>query len=183
MPGAGPAGDLAGEIVAGLAEALEADRAPVDLVQARQHVVHRVVHRRTLGRSGPRNAGILHHPTVQRFHDVEQRADDGAVLAQVQHARYGHVSRREGVLYPEFAIDRVRRGQEFARRLLAQDHVVRRELQPIGGVRLSAADPLDPHPPIELRQAGFQVALQPVRIEIGQLGQMAPSDCQLRSPE
>jgi hypothetical protein len=108
VPGAGPARDLAAEIVAGLAKALEADRAPVDLMQAGEHIVHRVIHRGALGRPNARNPGILDHPSVQRFHDIEQRADDDAVLAQVQHARHRHVRCRERALHPVLAIDRVR---------------------------------------------------------------------------
>jgi hypothetical protein len=135
-------------------------------VQARQHVVHRVVHRGALGWRCAGNAGILDHPSVQRFHDVEQRADHRAVLAQVEHARHRHIRRRERVLDPEFAIDRVRGRQELAGRLLAQDHVARSELQPIGRVRLPAADPLDPHPAVELGQPRPEIALEAVGVEV-----------------
>ncbi len=166
LPLAGPAVDLAGEVVAGPAEALEADRPPVDPVQARQHVVHRIVHLRALGRDDAGDRGIVEHAAIQRRHDVEQGADHRPVGADMEHLRHRHVGRGQRLHDPVLAVDRMCRRQQLARRLLAQDHGPVRKVQPIGRIGLAAADPLDPHRPAQPRHPAREIGAKPRRVEI-----------------
>ena len=144
MPLPGPAADLAGKIAAGPAEAFQPDRLPVDPVQPGQHLVHRIVDRGALGGLQAGQGGVVQHAAVQRLHDVEQGADHRPVVAQMLHPRHRHAAAGERLLDAELAIDRMGRGQQLARRLLAQDQIATFKAQPEGGIGLAAADRLRP---------------------------------------
>ncbi len=116
-----PAGDLALDVLALAAVIAEADLSVVDIVQAGQHVVHRI---EDLAAVGGRH-GL--HPVVgedaagQEFHDVEGGADHAVVLTERVGPGHRHVGMvRQGLDHAVLSVDLMGRRQQFARRLLAQ---------------------------------------------------------------
>ena len=136
---AAPATYLAGDIVALPPEVGEAERAPVDPVQARQHVGHRVVERAAAIRRKRGPGRVLIDRSLHIVHHVEGRADDVGVLAEVMDARHGHVGlgqRREDAVFP---LHQMGRRQQRARRLLAQHEAF---LRPLKSDRSGSTAPL-----------------------------------------
>jgi hypothetical protein len=90
-------------------------------VDARQHVVHRIEDFAAIGRRDAGHLGIGQDAAGQELHDVERGADHKSVLAQGVGFRHRHIGMiRQSLDDAIFAIHLVRRGQELARRLLAQ---------------------------------------------------------------
>ena len=133
---AAPTADLARDVVAFLAVVAEAQPPPIDPVQARQHVGHRVVERAAAIRRKRRPRRVLIDRSLHIVHHVEGRADDVGVLAEVMDARHRHVGlgqRREDAVFP---LHQMGRRQQRARRLLAQHETPRGPLDQIGRVGL-----------------------------------------------
>lgn len=77
----------------------------------------------TLLKGQLRQRDVRKDSALQELHDIEGCADHGRVLAQGVDLGDGHVRvLAQGLEDPELALDRMgRRGQERARRLLAED--------------------------------------------------------------
>lgn len=137
---AGPAVDLPGEVIAGPAVIGQPRRLRVDGVEARQRRDHRgVVPVAGMGVEA-RQGAVPVHGAVHRLHHVEGRADDLRVLAQREGPRHRKPLAVEGTDHPELAVHRVRGGQERAERLSAQHVGLARRVEPVGRVRLAAAE-------------------------------------------
>jgi len=122
----------------------EIDRAPVDRVETGERRVHRVVDLRPLPRVGDlRQSGRGRHPALDVLHEEERPADHGLVLAEVQHARHGHARVLERLHHPELALHEVRRGEQPARRLLAEHPHRVPDANPERGVGLAPVVLLD----------------------------------------
>ena len=116
-----PASELALDVLALAAEVAEADGAVVDIVDAGQHVVHRIEDLAAVGRRDAGHLGIGQDAAGQELHDVEGRADHRIVLAERVGLGHRHVGMvRQRLDHAILAIDLVRRRQQLARRLLAQ---------------------------------------------------------------
>jgi hypothetical protein len=160
-----PAGDLAGEIIARTAIALQPDRVGIIAMELRQGLVDRIAHRGALVRIEIGHATVEEDAARDMRHQVEGRADDLGVLLIDQ--RLGHretlgVERREDAM---LAIDRVGRGQSDARRLAAQHIGAVGRVEDIGGVGLAALELAHAHRRGEARQPLLQEALEPAEIE------------------
>ena len=82
-------------------------------------------------------------PALDKIHDVEFGPDDVALHAQPVHDRGREALATQCLHDAEFAINRVGRGQQLARRLAAQDIGLARRDQLVGRVGLSALELLD----------------------------------------
>ena len=157
---AAPAADLARDVAALPSEVGEAERAPLDPMQPRQHVGHRAVDRAPLTRRKRGPGRVLIDGARHIVHHVKGRADDVGVFAQVMHLRHRHVGlgqRREDAVFP---LDQMRRRQQHARRLLAQHEAPLRPLDQIGRVglpRRELAESADRH---RFRHVRAEMALQ-----------------------
>jgi hypothetical protein len=137
---AGPAVDLPGEVVAGPAVIAEPRRLRVDGVEARQRGDHaRVVAVAGVGIEA-RQGAVPVHGAVDRLHHVEGRTDHLRVLAQREGARHRKPLAVEGADHPELAVHGMGGGEERAERLSAQHVGLTRRVEPIGRVRLAAAE-------------------------------------------
>jgi hypothetical protein len=118
---AGPARELALEIVAGLAEIAEADGANIDIVQGGKRGIHGIVDRRPLVIAGSvRQRRIPEDAAIEIFHDIEHAADRGFLAREMQHARHWHSRAGQRTHHPEFAVDLMRGFQQLSRRLGAK---------------------------------------------------------------
>ncbi len=84
----------------------------------------------------------------------------------MHHLGHRHAGFGQRALDPELAIDRMGGRQQLARRLLAQDQVTIPKAQPVGRVRLAPADRCHGHRATQLRQAGSEIAGEPVLVEL-----------------
>ncbi len=140
-----PTADLALEIVAGLAIAVQTGGTDVDPVQGGDHSAHFAINGVALGRAHARQGLIPKYAALNEFHDVEGATDHGFVFAQAEHARHGHLAACKSAHDRELALDRMRRGQQLGHRAgLAAHHVLglRRD-QLVRGVGLTALELLD----------------------------------------
>ena len=71
----------------------------------------------------------MEHSTFNVLHHDEGGPDYIAVLAEQEHPAHGHVGLRQGLHDAILALDRVRRRQQLAGRLLAQDIPTRANLE------------------------------------------------------
>ena len=128
-------------------------------------VVHGVVDRGALGRVGAGHLRLPEHAAVDEAHHVERRAGDALVRAidqRLGHRKFLRMQRADDAI---FAVDRVRRRQQLARRLAAQDVTPRRRLQEISRVRLAALELLDCQRAGEARHMRVEISLKPRGIE------------------
>ena len=115
-------------------------------MQPRQRRIHVVIDRRALGRIRARHLRLPEHAAVDEIHHIERRAGDGLVAAIENRLRDRKALRMQRADDAEFAIDRMRGGQQLPRRLAAQ-HIFRRgRFQQIGRVGLPALELLDRRP-------------------------------------
>ena len=133
-----PARKLPRDVCLRTAVVAETDRAKIDLVQASEHVVHRVVAGRALARARVGHHRIAHDAPLDEIHHEERGADDAGVLAQQMRARDRHVGRRERLDDSIFALDLMGRREQSPRRFLAHDETRVRSLEQKGGIRLPA---------------------------------------------
>ena len=124
-----PAIDLARDVVLAPAVVGKPDRGGLIGVQPRQRRVHRVEHGGALVRVGVRHVRHPDHAALDEAHHVERRAGD-ALVGAIDH-RLGD---REALLveradHLELAVDRVRGGQQLARRLAPQHVFARRRFE------------------------------------------------------
>jgi len=128
----GPAMDLAGHIVAFLAEAFEAGFLPVDIVQVRKGLHLRLVDRHAFSRLALGQRAIPQDAAFHHVHHVEHRADHRLVLAQAIRTGDGIAERPERRDHPELPIHSMRAGQQLAWRLAAHHIFLVRGDQLIG---------------------------------------------------
>ena len=106
-------------------------------------------------------------------HKKEGGADD-AVVGAIQH---GLGNRKclsvEGADNAEFAVDGVRRGQQFSRRLAPQHVTAQRRLDEIGRIGLAALELADHGRPGESRHLVAQKRFKPRDIEAQPFGDLA----------
>jgi hypothetical protein len=139
----------------------------VDRVQLRENAVHLVIDRGALVALEARQRLIPEDATVDVLHDVERPANDAFVLDQQQRPRHWYALRCQCAHHVEFALDRMRRGQQFRRRSgLAAHHVLRgRRRDQVGGVGLTALELLYVHRPAKLGQVPLQVDGETFNVE------------------
>jgi hypothetical protein len=136
----GPAVDLAGEVVAGLAVVGQADGGVVDIVQGGQGGDLGLVDRPALGRLVVGQGPVPQDPAFDIVHHVEDRADHVLVHAQRVGLGDGEAGLVQARDHLELAVDGVGAGQQLARRLAAQDVLLGRGDQLVGRVGLAALE-------------------------------------------
>ena len=154
-----PAVDLAGDIVAFLAEAFEARLFPVDIVQSRKGGDFRVVNRSALLWRIVGQGRVPDDATLDHVHHIEHRAGNAVVLAETVRLRDREAERIQGRDDAILAIDGVRRGQELSGRLAAHDVFFRRCDQLVGRVGLAALELAH----CQRARVAFDIRLQPRR--------------------
>ena len=127
-----PARDLAGDVLAAAAIVAETDLQRVDLVKARQHVIHRIEDGRSLGGSLTGHRSVHQDAAGHGLHDIEHLADHGVVAAEQPGGGDRHIGRGEGGDDAVLAVDLMGRGDQLPRRFLAQ-HEVAAALCHVGG--------------------------------------------------
>ena len=160
-----PALDLARDVILAAAEIGEADLRRIERMQARDGVVHGVVDRGALGRVGARHLRLPEHAAVDEAHHIKRRAGNALVRAIGQRLCHRKFLRMQRTDHAVFAVDRVRRRQQLARRLAAQDVTPRRRLQQISRVRLPALELLDDQRAGEIFHVCRQIVLKACTIE------------------
>ena len=134
-------------------------------MQLRDGCVHRVIDRGALGRVRARHLRLPEHAPVGKAHDVERRAGDGLVGAIKDRLGDGKALCGKRADDAEFAVDRMRRGQQFARRLAPQHVTARRRFQQISRVRLPALELLDGQRPGKAGDVLREIICEPRRVE------------------
>ena len=160
-----PALDLARHVVLAAPEIAEPDRRRLERMQPRDRGVHGVIDRAAFGRGAARHLRLPEHAALDMAHDVEGGADNLRVVAIEHRRRHGKFLRMQRTDDAEFAVDRVRGGQELAGRLAAQHVSARRRLQQIGRVRLPALELAHAERAGKALHARRKISLQPRRIE------------------
>ncbi len=128
---------------------------PVQLVEVRRALRH--------AHAGQRR--IPKHAAFDVVHDVERRADHRVVLAQAVGFRHGHASAIQRGNDAVLAVHGVRRWQQLARRLPAQNVTRAASRQPEGRIGLAALELLDFEISREARDVLAKIALQASHIE------------------
>lgn len=160
----GPAANLALKIVAGPAVVAETDLVGTDSMQFGHRFGHAEIDAASLRRDEARQRTVMEDATIQPLHQVERRAERlGAVVIE-HRPRHRDIGRCERFKHAELAVDGMRPAQDRPCRLLAQHHTMRTIVDEIGGVGLSAADPLERH--FGIAEAVREKALQCRGIEI-----------------
>src|SRR5207237_2439873 len=107
-----------------------------------------------------RHVGLPEYPALDEAHDVERGADDVFVLAQQNWLGDREALRVKAADRAELAVDRMRRRQQLAGWLAAQDVTACRRLEEVGRVRLAALELPHRERPAEalhlLGQIGFE---------------------------
>jgi hypothetical protein len=167
-----PALDLARHIVLTAPEISKPDRGGVEAMQAGDGRVRRVVDGRALGRIGGRQMRLPEHAAVDKAHDKERGADDFRIVAIGDRLRHREVLPVESGDDAEFAVHRMRRRQELARRLAAQHEAALRCLEKIGRIRLPALELAHRERPAKARDFGFEIGGEPCLIEAQRCGDL-----------
>ena len=159
----GPSPDLPGKIIARLAEIAQPGGDRINHVQIGHRLVHGVEIGAAFGLGHAREGRIPDHPAVHTVHDVEPGADHVIVLAQAKGAGDGEALRKQRGDHLVFAVHRVSRGQQLARRLAAQHIILARRDELVGRIGLPTLELLD------AQRAGiaFNVGLHPLREPAG----------------
>ena len=110
-----------------------------------------------------RDREIADHPPLHMLHDIEHMTDDAFVLAQHIGLGRRHIGTGQRRDHPVFAVNRMRRRQQLARRLLAHD-IARAGavLQHEGRVRHAAAELADGQGPGEALHVFGHEVFQPI---------------------
>jgi hypothetical protein len=150
-----PAADLAGEIVARLAEVAEADGLRVDAVEPGERVAHGVEMgpARVAGDIG--EGAVPDDPALDAVHHVEPGADDGLVGAQAPRPRNREAGGMERGDDPVFAVDRVGGFEQLPGRFAAEHIGPAGGHQLVGGIRLAAPELADLERAFEPLDIGF----------------------------
>ena len=105
--------------------------------------------------------------TFHERHHEERRADHGRVVAIAEHLRDRHIGVCQRLHHAVLPIDRMRRRQQLARRLLAQHVALRSGIgDEIGRVRLAVAEALGAHRQRETVDAAGQPVAERVGVEV-----------------
>ena len=160
-----PALDLAGDVILAAAEIGKSDLGRLEAVQPRDGFVHGVIDGGALGRIGGRHIRLPEHAAIHVAHDVERGARHALVVAIKDRLGDRKTLCVHGADHAVFAVDRVRRRQQLARRLAPQHVSARRRLQIIGRVRLPALELLDRQRAGETFHLAGQISLEPRGIE------------------
>src|SRR5215469_2529617 len=169
LPLATPAVDLAGEIIARLPEIAEADRSEIHIMEDGERACHRLVHSPAIAAGHAGQGTVVEHAAIHALHHIEWCTDDAAVGAIEQRRWYWHVGVRQCADDPIFPVDRVRRGQELSRRLLAQHQAAVIVRDEESGVRLSAGDPFDVQCTFQTGDGGPEERIQSIWVEASRI--------------
>ncbi|MCY1234074.1 hypothetical protein D9M72_466430 [compost metagenome] len=161
-----PALQLTVKVVVRIAEIAEADRLPVDGMQAGQCVRHRHEHCRALRRRNARQRRFGEDPSFDAVHEIERRANHLRIVDISENGRHGHRSLRQGPHDAGLPVDRVCGGQEGSRRLLAQHHATVVKSDKERRIRLTAMHAVQPHLPSKLGDQAAQTAFESERIKL-----------------
>src|SRR5207253_2714348 len=112
--------DLALDVVAGLTECFQSQRAVVEQVQPGDDAIQLVPDREALRLRHSRQTLVPENAALDIVHDVERRADDRVVLAERMRPRHRKAGAMQCRDHAVLAVHGVRRWQQFARRLAAQ---------------------------------------------------------------
>ncbi len=138
----------------------ETDRAKIDLMQAREHVVHRVVAGGALGRVRVRHRRIPHDASFDEIHHEERGTDDASVLAQQMRARNRHVGGSERLDDSIFALDLMSRREQSPRRFLTHHETRVGSFEHECGIRLPADELSNGERTAKVRHLVAQVVLE-----------------------
>ena len=116
----GPASHLAFHIPADLAVALQPDGPKIDLMEFGHDIDHGLVNLAAFRGCQFGQFIATKNPAIHKIHDIEVHPDDAGVLAQDMGFRDRHIGFPQSGNNPELTVNRVGRGQEFARRFFAQ---------------------------------------------------------------
>ena len=165
-----PALDLPRHIVFAAAIIAKPDRRRIECVQPRQRRVHGVIDARALRRIGSGHLRLPEHAALDMRHDEEGGADHGFVGAIEHRLGDRKALAMERADDAEFAIDRMRRGQQFSRRLSPQHVAPRRRFDEIGRIGLAALELADRGRAGKARHLVAQIDFEPRHIEAQPLG-------------
>ena len=132
--------DLAGDVVAFLAEAFEAGLSPVDIVERSERRDLGVIDRGTLLRRIVGQGCVPDDAAFDHVHHVEHRAGDAIVLAKAVGLGDGETERIERRDDAILTINRVGRGQQLARGFAAHDVFLGRRDQLVSRIGLAALE-------------------------------------------
>ncbi len=110
----GPARNLPRDVRLRTPVVAETDCVVIDLVQARHHLVHRIVNARALLAAQARQQRVDEDAPLDIVHHEERSADDALIDAQQMRARHRHIGVRERGQDAIFALDLMRRLQQGA---------------------------------------------------------------------
>ena len=162
----GPAADLTFEVVTGATEVRESECAGIERVQRGQNPVHLVVDSGALAAIADfAELGVPEHAALQILHKVEHGADNALVLTQQVGIGHRHIGVFERAQHAVLPIHRMRRGQQFPRRLAAQHPLPCAVVEQKRGVGLSAGKFLSAKRAGKARQLVAQVALQGLGVQ------------------
>ena len=136
----GPAADLPLDVASLLAVISKPDFPIVHGMQRRHHAIEFVEMCGALDHAHSRQRRVPDDASRHVVHHVERGADDGIVLAEAIGPRHGNIGSTQGGDHPVFTIDSVRRGQQLARRLPAQDIALAPGLEHERGIGLAALE-------------------------------------------
>ena len=154
----GPAIDLAREIIAGPAEISEPDGLRIKEVEFGKRLDLAGEYLASILRCLARQRRIPEHPALFHRHDVEGGTDHVVVGAQRVSLGDRKSLLAERCNDAEFAINRMRRRQQFAERLAPHHIGAAGRIEPVGRVGLAALELQDDQRPL----IAFDVATHPV---------------------
>ena len=135
-----PAIDLAAEIVSGFSKIGKPCRLNVGVVQFGQHIEHLEIDRAPFLRRASRHRTIPDGAAIDHAHHIEPAANHAVIGAQAILARDREPGLIHASLHLIFAIDRMRRRQQWAERLTPENIIARLRLDLVGRVRLPALE-------------------------------------------
>ena len=136
----GPARDLPRDVRLRTAVVAKPNRVVIDFVQARHHLVHRIVNAGALLAAQARQQRVDKDAPLDIIHHEERSADDALIDAQQMGARDRQVGVRERGQNAIFALDLMRRLQQRTGRLLAHDVARVAGAQHEGWIRLASRE-------------------------------------------
>ncbi len=135
-----PAPDLAGEVIARLAEITKAQGFRIEAVQPGKGIAHRIEMGAPILRRHIGEGAVPDDPAFHAIHHIEPGADDAFISAQAKGAGHRESCRVKGGDHPIFPIHGVRRFQQLPGRFAPQHIGSAGRDQLVGRVRLAALE-------------------------------------------
>src|SRR5262249_13349619 len=122
---------------------------------------------------GPGHVRLPDHAALDVSHDIEWRAGDGGIVAIDERRGDREALGVERADHAELAVDRVRGGEQLARRLSPQNVAASGCLQKIGGIGLAALELPHGERGREIAQTRGEESPEPRRIDRQRAGNLS----------